>query len=197
MKKSIFIMLMLMIMFSTAEVFAVNNSPSWWNDAYNFFNGNTANANRFTVTALTDIENIISFVGNMVFFLVTVILGVKYIWGSVDAKADVKDGLVTLVIAAVFFYGWNTVKALFINSSGLIFIENDYQSTAKAIYSTILYICNFFAVGGIVYIGVKYLLAGAEGKAQLKARGVPIVLGIIMVYCTLTFLTFIVNAMGI
>ena len=42
-----------------------------------------------------------------------------------------------------------------------------------------------------IYIGIKYLMAGAEGKSQLKAKGVPIVLGIVMVYATITFLNFI------
>ena len=53
---------------------------------------------------------------------------------------------------------------------------------------------NFLAIGGLVYIGVRYMLAGAEGKAELKAKGVPIVLGIVMVYATFTFLSFIINS---
>lgn len=172
-----------------------SSSTNWWGDAYNFFNGSTTN--RYDVSALEEIQDLISFVGNMIFFIVTVVLGVKYIWGGVESKASVKDSLITLVIAALFFYGWSTIRALFVGSNGLVFMSNEYETTAQAIYSTILYICNFLAVGGIIYIGIRYMMAGAEGKAQLKAKGVPIVLGIVMVYATLTFLTFIVNTLTV
>lgn len=172
----------------------VNNfifaSNDWWGSAYSFFNGNYTATN---ISALSDIQSMIEFIGNMIFVATTVILGVKYIWGSVESKASVKDSLVTLVVAALFFYGWSTIKDMFIGGNGILKFGNNYQVTANSIYSTILYICNFLAVGGIVYVGVRYMMAGADGKAQLKAKGVPMVLGIIMVYATITFLKFIVS----
>lgn len=154
------------------------------------FRGSAASTNE----ALTKLIDLVKVVGNMIFVGVTVILGVKYIWGGVDAKASVKDSLVTLVIAALFFYGYSTISNLFMTGNNLSFINTgSYETTAKGIYSVILYICNFLAVGGLVYIGVRYMMAGAEGKAALKARGVPIVLGIVMVYATITFLNLIVG----
>lgn len=163
---------------------------NWWGDAWKFFNG----ADAETSGAIGELTDLVKFVGNMIFVAVTVILGVKYIWGGIDSKASVKDSLVTLVVAALFFYGYSTISSLFISGNKLSFIAGGgYENTAKNIYSIIMYICNFLAVGGLVYIGIKYMMAGAEGKASLKARGVPIVLGIVMVYATITFLNFIVG----
>lgn len=194
MKKIITMIMLVVILLSTEMVFASNiDNAHWWNDAYNFFNG-SGNDN-YNFTAIDTIQNMIAFVGNMVFFIATTALGVKYIWGSVESKASVKDSLATLVVAAVFFYGWSTIRNIFIGNNGLFLIQNGFTNTAQSIYSTILYICNFLAVGGIIYVGIRYMLSGAEGKAQLKAQSIPLVLGIIMVYATLTFLTFIVNAL--
>ncbi len=172
----------------------------WWLDAFNFLTGyegeDTTIGNNTVggiIGFLDPVVNLVKVLGNMIFVAVTVILGVKYIWGSVESKANVKDSLATLVIAALVFYGWNTISALFMNGNELTFIKGSADLTAKSIYSLIMYVCNFLAIGGIVYIGVKYMLAGAEGKSQIKMQGVPLVLGIIMVYATITFLNFIVG----
>lgn len=168
-------------------------SMAWWGQAQDFWNGASSNVANDAIKSLDGLVNVIKVIGNMVFVAVTVILGVKYIWGGVDSKASVKDSLITLVVAALVFYGWNTISALFISGNNLVFLKGNAEATALSIYSTILYVCNFLAVGGVIYIGIKYLMAGAEGKSQLKVQAVPVVLGIIMVYATLTFLNFIVG----
>jgi hypothetical protein len=187
MKKKIMIMFMCAMI--TIMMFNSVFANDWWEQAQNFFSGvpdSAVNIESF----LDPLMNMVEVVGNMVFVLVTVVLGVKYIWGGVESKASVKDSLITLVVAALVFYGWDTISNLIHPNT---FIKADAQGTASVIYSTILYICNFLAVGGIVYIGIKYMMAGAEGRASLKAQSVPVVLGIVMVYATISFLSFIVG----
>lgn len=167
------------------------SSADWWGGASNWGSGmaSSAIANKNN-NILSGVVSVIKAVGNIVFVTVTVLLGVKYIWGGVDSKASVKDSLVTLVIAALVFYGWDTLSALFSPDK---FLAGSAEATATKIASTILYVCNFLAVGGVVYVGMKYMMAGADGKAQLKAQSVPMILGIIMVFATVTFLNLIVG----
>ena len=189
-KKCILVaILFTLIVVATQSVYAT----SWWGQANSFWNGQTSDVADEALDSLNPLITLIKTVGNMIFVAVTVILGVKYIWGGVDSKASVKDSLITLVVAAIVFYGWNTISALFMNGNQLSFITGNAETTAKTIYSTVLYIANFLAVGGIIYIGIRYMMAGAEGKSQLKANGVPVVLGLIMVYATITFLNLIVG----
>lgn len=176
------------------------NASAWWEAAGGFlsdYHGSNTTIGSTTIGSITSfldpLVDLVKVVGNMIFVIVTVVLGVKYIWGGVESKASVKDSLMTLIVAALVFYGWNTISALFMTGNQLSFIGSTVEDTSLKIYSTILYICNFLAVGGIVYIGIRYMMAGAEGKAQLKVKGVPVVLGIIMVYATITFLNFIVG----
>ena len=184
------IMIVLMLFMVTGSVYA-----DWWTDANGWGSGmaSSAIANK-DKTILKDVVKIIKAVGNIVFVTVTVLLGVKYIWGGVDSKASVKDSLVTLVIAALVFYGWDTLSQLFSPDK---FLADSAKGTAGQIASTILYVCNFLAVGGVVYVGMKYMMAGADGKAQLKAQSVPMILGIIMVFATITFLNLIVGGTSI
>ncbi|MBQ8044361.1 MAG: hypothetical protein IJ272_09510 [Clostridia bacterium] len=189
-KIGILVALLLIILFTTTgSVYATD----WWEQAHGFWNGAESDIAKDAMTTLEPLVNLVKIVGNMVFVAVTVVLGVKYIWGGVDAKAGVKDSLMTLIVAALVFYGWNTISALFMNGNNLNFVSSNAETTARTVYNTILYVLNFLAVGGVVYIGVRYMMAGAEGRAQLKAKSVPVVLGLIMVYATITFLNLIVG----
>lgn len=199
MKKTLKIMMVALILFMFLNIVYADDN-SWWGQAYDFlsgYNGGDTQIGNTTVGKITSwldpLVNMVRTIGNMVFVAVTVILGVKYIWGGVESKASVKDSLFTLVVAAVVFYSWNTITALVMSGNKLSFISSSLDGTSQSIYSIIIYVANFLAVGGLVYIGIKYMLAGAEGKAQLKAKGVPIVLGIVMVYATITFLNLIVG----
>lgn len=177
-----------------------DDATKWWESAYGFledYEGTDTTVGVSTVGEiikfLDPLVNLLKMVGNTIFVIVTVILGVKYIWGGVESKTDVKESLITIVIAALVFYGWTSVSALLQTGNNLSFVSSSLEDTTASVYQTIIYICNYLAIGGIVYIGIRYMLAGAEGKAELKTRGVPITLGLIMVYATLTFLNFIVG----
>ena len=51
-------------------------------------------------------SNMISVVGTTVFVIVTIFLGIKYMYGSVDAKASVKESLTTLLVASAVKCPW-------------------------------------------------------------------------------------------
>lgn len=169
----------------------INN---FWENAFDWFKGAQASGGMGTVTDgfMKGATNIIKMVGNMIFIVVTSILGVKYIWGSADAKYSVKNSLFSLVIAAVVFYGWDSISNI-IQTVTNSTVGNNIESTAKTIYTYILYFVNIAAIGGIIFLGVKYLLASAEGKSQLKMNMGPAFLGIIMVYATISFLNTILS----
>lgn len=169
----------------------INN---FWQNAFDWFKGAQASGGMGTVTDgfMKGATNIIKMVGNMIFIVVTSILGVKYIWGSADAKYSVKNSLFSLVIAAVVFYGWDSISNI-IQTVTTSTVGNNIESTTKTIYTYILYFVNIAAIGGIIFLGVKYLLASAEGKSQLKMNMGPAFLGIIMVYATISFLNTILN----
>lgn len=169
----------------------INN---FWENAFDWFKGAQSSGGMGTVTDgfMKGATNIIKMIGNMIFIVVTSILGVKYIWGSADAKYSVKNSLFSLVIAAVMFYGWDSISNI-IQTVTNSTVGNNIESTAKTIYTYILYFVNIAAIGGIIFLGVKYLLASAEGKSQLKMNMGPAFLGIIMVYATISFLNTILS----
>lgn len=176
-----------------------SSSDKWWAYAWKFLREGSKSSNTIATsgvdTALTSIKDLIFDVGNVIFILVTAFLGVKYIWGGVDSKFSVKNSLMTLVVAAIVFYGWDAVtnvldvKELLTGWDAM----SSHKSVVSTIYNTVMYIINFAAVGGVIYIGIKYMVAGAEGKSELKLKGIPVVMGIIMVYGTINLINFILK----
>lgn len=171
----------------------------WWSCAWSFLNKGKNSEHQIggsgVDSALSGIRSMIFDVGNVIFILVTAFLGVKYIWGGVDSKFSVKNSLMTLVVAAIVFYGWNAVTDI-LDIQGLLTGDTSASGVdgfVGVVYNTIMYIINFAAVGGIIYIGIRYMLAGADGKAEMKLKGIPIVMGIIMVYGTVNLINFILK----
>lgn len=171
----------------------------WWNCAWGFLNKGQNSEHQFggdgVDDALAGIRSMIFDVGNVIFILVTAFLGVKYIWGGVDSKFSVKNSLMTLVVAAIVFYGWNAVTDI-LDIQGLLTGNTSASGVdgfVGKVYNTIMYIINFAAVGGIIYIGIRYMMAGADGKAEMKLKGIPIIMGIIMVYGTVNLINFILK----
>lgn len=174
-------------------------TDGWWKCAWSFLNDGKSNDNKFDTSgvdsAISEIRSMIFDIGNVIFILITAFLGVKYIWGGVDSKFSVKNSLVTLVVAAIVFYGWNAltdvldIKDLLTGKTS----QSGVQGFVGTVYNTVMYIINFAAVGGIIYIGIKYMMAGADGKAEMKLKGIPVVMGIIMVYGTVNLINFILK----
>ena len=174
--KNIIIVVCLVIVLSLS-INQVQAAGDWWGHATDFlngYNGSNTTIGGTTVgnitTFLDPLVGLVRVIGNMIFIAVTVFLGIKYIWGSVDSKAEVKESITTLAIATLVFYGWNTISALFMTGEKLSILKSSAEATANEVYGTLLYVDNFLAVGGLIYVGLRYMLARAEGKAQLKTN---------------------------
>lgn len=179
-----------------SQVHATGFLNKVFQDGKGFFNSTNATAGTGTVgSALADLIGkngtidifaIIFEIGNLVIFVVTIALGLKYIYSGIDGKADIKGSLPNFVLGIVFFYLANAVYDL---SGGfmkdILGSGDSYEDLAKRTYYIINNIANTCAILGIVLVGLKYMLSPADTKADVKKQLVPVALGIVLVYCTL------------
>jgi type IV secretory pathway VirB2 component (pilin) len=141
-------------------------------------------------------EDMINVVGTTAIVIATIVLGIRYIIGSVESKTSAKEGLITLLIACIFFFGWTSISNLLYGGSEYDFIftsdtDNSYTSFVGRLFNTFTYIANVVVIGCIIYVGVKYILAGAEGRSELKGKSIYLIIGIILAFATTNVLTFI------
>ena len=203
--KILSIWILFSIMLLSNSVFAANDFGSWWNGASDWYQNGSTNV-AVDQGVLSGISNLVEVIGTAVIAIVTVVLGMKYMLSSAAGKSEVKENLTGLIVACTFFFGWSSIRDLLIagsstganglsgNSTYLVFFqEGDLTSTLAQIFSFILLIAKLVSVVVIAYNGVKYILAGADAKAQLKQRMPVMIIGVILVFCTITFLEFIAN----
>ena len=156
----------------------------------------TDRANDF-IDAFTEkggIIDIIKFIGYLVFFIAGAVLGIKYMMSGVEGKTLAKNGLVSYSIGAILFYLADQVFTFFYN----IFVRNissatDYNRVTGNIWTTFSTIVNIVMVLIVVIYGLKYMWSSADDKANLKKGALPMIVGAILIMCTLQILTFIVH----
>ena len=113
---------------------------------------------------------------------------------SAEGKSEVKQNLITLLVACLFFFGWNSISSLIMGNDRFFLISaNDltYDAAVGRIYNFVVGILDIVAVVVILYIGVRYIFSGASGKADLKGKSPQFVIGIILTFCTISVLTYI------
>lgn len=205
MKKSKIIIFMFLIIciFSvgTVEVESTGLMQDIINEGNNFTNAGSDNGLGSSIAEFIngDIKDVVSLVGNLVFAGITVILGAKYIWSGVGGKSQVKETLPSFITAVMFFYLAVEITGIFSPKTdgslgaGLNTITN-YDSLAKLIIGTINVVVKYVSLGGIVFIGLKYMFASADGKAEIKDKLAPMALGIVLVFSASTIVNFIITA---
>lgn len=203
-KKIVVALFVLVVIFNVVGLNHVSaaSSNDFWKSAGQWFTGVQRETNNNVSSQSIDIVNsfmdMVNYVGTVIIFIATMFLGLKYIFGSVDSKADVKESLITLLIACVFFFGWQYIRDIILIGNGTqLFITSNSDTTYKLLFARLLYvvtqIVKVAAIVGVIFVGVKYIFAGASGKAELKGKSAYFFIGIILTFCCVTVLTVFSN----
>ncbi len=208
------IVLSMCLIFGYGTVNAANNSSgSFWSQASDWYSD--GNTNTFLDdSVLSDIASLVEVAGTAVIAIATVVIGVKYILGSVTEKVEAKENLITLLVACIFFFGWSNIRGLLIKNvdftnsgtvsslggnSTLFILENtgnSVDSAFKSVFGIVLTVAQIIAILCTAYMGVKYVLSGGEGKAKLKEKSMMYIIGIIMIFTALNFIKFVSSAIN-
>lgn len=140
------------------------------------------------------IIDLIKAIGYLVFFIAGAILGIKYMLSGAEGKSLAKSGLVSYSLGAVLFYLADQIFTFLYNIFAKnISSANDFDSISGNIWTTFSTIVNIVMVLIVVIYGLKYMWASADDKANLKKGAVPMVVGAILIMCTVQILSFIVD----
>lgn len=85
-----------------------------------------------------------------------------------------------IVLVALVMISGNVFAAIDIfNPTGSV---GEVENVVNNVWGTVLTVLRVLAVAAIVFAGVKYMFASAEGKADLKNGMVGLVVGAILVF---------------
>ena len=207
MKRVIKITCLFLILVSMINLVLSAVHADWWGDANSWYEGQDFDTSDYgpnnigsletvapdAVEVINSFANMVNVVGTTVIVLVTIFLGIKYMFGSFEAKGDVKESLLNLIVACIFFFGWSSIWNLLFSGGKFIFSAGatSYTTVVARIFNTLTNIANFLAVGAVIYIGIRYIFSGAQGKAELKGKSGQFIIGIILAFCSVGFLNYI------
>ena len=176
----------------------------FWDQATNWYKPGATNT-YLDANVIDDIGKMVEIIGTAVIAIATVVLGIKYVLGSVTDKAEVKDGMVTLLFACIFFFGWSSLRGVLIKNIGydadgavtgisgatqlFIFAGTNggtLENAFATIFSVVIIIAKIIAVLATIYMGVKYIFAGSEGRAKVKEKGVMYIICILLIFTKLS-----------
>lgn len=210
MKKTVIIFSMIILMFVAfiptfntvyAEDPTNSSSDDFWGKAGAWFKSvqeeGEGNVSPTSIEIVNKFMEIVNYVGTTFIIIATMFLGVKYMFGSVEGKSEVKESLVTLLVACIFFFGWQYIRGIILDGTQLFISDTDdttYQDIFSRLLAVVTMIIKVAAIAGVIYVGVRYIFAGAGGKAELKDKSGYFIIGIILTFCSVTVLTVFSNA---
>ena len=171
-----------------------------WSQALDFFNdgkSTDANSNGISITDALEpakkmISDILFVIGNAIFFVSTMVLGVKYMFLSGSERASIKESLMTLVVAAIFFYAAGALTSFGTDIANNLVIESgSYEQAIGKMVRTVSTIAQMLAFAATIILGMKYMMASASEKAQMKMKMFPFVIGIGFIFATSLVLKYI------
>ncbi|MFR3155993.1 MAG: hypothetical protein ACLTON_03465 [Christensenellales bacterium] len=205
----IMIILSVMPFFNFVKADAPNNSGSetktFWESAGDWFNDvqeeGEGNVSEKAIEIVNQFMDIVNYVGTTLIIIATMFLGVKYMFGSVEGKSEVKESLMTLLVACVFFFGWQYIRDIILIGTGgtqLFLVSNadhSYRNLFGRLLGVVMMIVKVAAIVGVIYVGVRYIFSGATGKAELKGKSAYFVIGIILTFSSVTVLDVFAKAL--
>ena len=99
--------------------------------------------------------------------------------------------IVALVIIATVCLAVTTVLGITIPDPGDGGITDGLKGSIARVLGVVKYICYAAAVVMLVMLGVKYLTASPDGKAEIKKTAVQYVIGAVLVFAAGVILTII------
>ena len=197
---------MLAIMFISFDIVYGASIIEWWQKATIWYKNGSSSIG-LPSGVFSGISEIVEVVGTAIIAIATVIVGIKYIFGTVQGKVEARESMLNLVVACIFFFGWSSISGLIIegNTSGsgtisgkttkLSFFNGDLTLALASVFNLISMVGKIIAILVIAYLGIKYIYAGAEAKAMLKKNSPALILGVILIFCTTTFLGVVANVL--
>lgn len=101
--------------------------------------------------------------------------------------------LVLMVVISTNVFGFNSFTTNGVNNIGTSESIASANKAVNRIWGTVTLILQVLAVAAIVFAGVRYMFASADGKADIKKQTIGLVVGAILVFGASTIVNFIVK----
>ena len=138
------------------------------------------------------ITDLVFDIGNLVILIAIVFTGLRYVWSGVEGKASIKESLINMSTGVIFFY----VAQGIYDVSARIFLKvgtSDFDTAQGIIWDNVAIIVKVAALIGLIAVGLRYMLNSADTKADIKKQLLPVVIGLVLIFCVTSVAELIVG----
>ena len=116
------------------------------------------------------------------------IIGIKYMTGSLEEKAQYKKSMMPYIIGCILIFG-----ATYLGPEILDLFRNKEsgEEMGSAILGLIQVVGTFISVGIVMVLGVKYMVGTTDERASYKKTMIPYVIGAILLFSAVTIASYV------
>jgi len=140
---------------------------------------------------LDTLTDAVRLIGTFIAVGALMLIGIKYVMGSLEEKANYKKSMMPYVIGCFILFGASNlapqIRELF---SG---VATDSVSVGNQILGIIQAVGSMITVGVLMILGIKYMVGSTEERASYKRSMLPAVIGTVLIFMALQVTTIIAN----
>lgn len=131
---------------------------------------------------LDTLTNAIRTIGIFIAVGALMIIGIKYVMGSIEEKANYKKSMMPYVIGCFVLFGASIIapelEKLVTN------MGTDTETIGNTVLGFIQVIGTFATIGVLMVLGIKYMVGSTEERASYKRSMLPYVVGCVLIFAT-------------
>lgn len=122
------------------------------------------------------------------------VIGIKYMSGSIEEKANYKKTMIPYLIGCILIFGASTIAPQIIE-----IFENvsEPEEIGNVILGLIRNIGSVIAVGILMVLGIKYMVGSIEERASYKKSMLPYLIGAILLFGAVNITAFVVETFAL
>ncbi len=152
--------------------------------------GEVSDDTTLDVEFVTNLENMIRLLGTFIAVGVLMIIGVKYMTGSIEEKANYKKTMMPYLIGCIFLFGASIIAPQIIETFKETKTAEDAGNTVLGLIQAV---GTFVAVAVLMILGLKYMLGSIEERASYKKSMLPYLIGAILLFGAVNITAAIAN----
>ena len=150
-----------------------------------------------TIQDVEDFKNnvldVIGMFGTFLAIGILMVIGIRYVTGSIEEKANYKKSMMPYVVGCVILWGASNlapqIRELF---------EESTVANTQDFWNKLLGIIQVFgtiiSVGALIILGLKYMTGSLEQRASYKKTMLPFLIGSIFIFAAVNATSVIYNA---
>ena len=141
---------------------------------------------------IDNITNLLQTVGSFIAVGALMVIGIRYMMGSVEERASYKRSMMPYIIGCFILFGAANVgpmiKELFSD------MGDTTEDVGNKILGLIQAVGTFISVGGLMILGIRYMIGSTEERASYKKSMLPYIIGAILLFGAVNITSIIYNA---